>query len=114
MNETILRKLARSDKYQILYARAKDLGTISLFKNSTDISKLQINFLYWLEIYHSLYTDLAMDEEWISEEVIKSDLRTEAYLLLKRKLRKDKKQGKEIDKKPTSDGGIPSVIFRRK
>ena len=114
MNDKLLRKLARSDKYQILYARAKELGNIKLFKNEVDISRLQLNFLYWLEIYHSLYTDLAMNEKWISKAVIEDDLRTEAYLLLKRKIKKDKKQGKEIEEKPTSDGGIPSVIFRKK
>ena len=114
MTNKLVRKLARSDKYQILYARAKELGNIKLFKNDIDISKLQITFLYWLEIYNSLYTDLAMNEKWINEDVIESDLRVEAYLLLRRKLREEKKEGKETDNKSTSDGGIPSVIFNRK
>lgn len=108
----ILRKLARSVKYRILYSRAKELGTLKLFNNNMDLTKIQIWFLYWLEIYDSLYTDLSRDEDFISSDVIEDDLRSEAYLLFRREKLKKKKINTDENVKNTSD--IPSVIFRRK
>lgn len=115
MNLKLLQKLARSNKYQILYNRAKELGTLKLFKNDTGITKIQVWFLYFLEVYNSLYTDLASGEDYISDEVIEDDLRMEAYLLWHRKKREQEKLNKHIDKsdKVTSDE-IPTVIFKRK
>ena len=107
MNEELIRKLARSSEWQALYARAKDLN-ISLFKNRTDFSKLQIIFMQFLEMYHNLYVDLYLKEEGISEEVIENDLWADSYLLWKRKKRDEKKLGKKDLGKFT---GIPSVTF---
>ena len=109
--EKTLRKLARSYKYQSLYARAKELGHIKLFENNYDFTKIQILFLRWLEIYYILYTDLASKENYISEEVIKDDIRAEAYLLYKN-TKKDEKEDKNKRQVDTT-GQIPSVIFRR-
>ena len=67
MNLTILKKLARSDKYQILYNRAKEIGTLKLFGNDYDLSGIQISFLYLLQMYNVLYQDLAEDRDYISE-----------------------------------------------
>ena len=110
--EKVVRKLARSYKYQLLYARAKDVGNIRFFKNDFDFSYIQLQFLQWLEIYNSLYLDLNSNEEYMSAEVISDDLRTEAYLLYKSKKRdtKEEKENKKVD----TSGNLPSVIFKRK
>jgi len=107
MNQDILRKLARSTKYQLLYNRAKEMTGICLFKNITDFSDIQILFLYWLEVYSSLYLDLACKEDYISEKVIEDNIRTDAYLMWKhqKKDKKDKKKEKE------SSSNLPKVVF---
>jgi len=75
MNLRILRNLAKSDRWQIIYNRAKELGTIKLFDNDSDLTKAQILFLYYLELYSSLYRDLASHEPYISEAVIDDEIR---------------------------------------
>jgi len=115
MNYKLLKKLTRSNRWQILYNRAKELGTLRLFKNDIDLTKIQIWTLYFLEMYASLYTDLAMNEDFINEDVIEDDLRTEAYLLYrKEKSKKDKnKKYTDKDEKITPDN-IPGVRFMKK
>lgn len=103
-----LRRIARSVKYQNLYTRAKELNHIRLFENDTDFSYLQSLFLYYLELYHSLYTALAQGEPNLSEEVLTDDIRTDAYLLWRNKA-KNKKT--DIKTTTTSDN---SVVFKRR
>lgn len=109
MNFKILKQLARSNKYQMLYSRAKELS-LKLFNNDTDLTTIQIWFLYWLEVYSSLYIDLARKEEFISEEVIEDDLRTEAYLLWRNEKSKKKSQDKKNIR--VNNSNIPTVLFR--
>lgn len=112
--EDILRKIAKSHKYQLLYSRAKDIGNIRLFRNVFDFSMVQMKFLQWLQIYESLYSDLYMKEEHISIDVIDDDIRVDAYLLWKSK-KKDKKEDKPKNKRGIdTTGNIPSVIFKRR
>ena len=114
MNFKALKRIARSNKYQILYQRAKEIGTLKLFDNDTDLTNVQIWMLFFLEQYSGLYLDLAMKEDNISEEVIKDDLRVEGYLLWK-KTKKDKKSGNELDSKLKENlSGLPSIVFKRK
>ena len=109
--ENILRKLAKSNRYQFLYARTEKMSNIKLFNNNIDFSYIQIIFLQWLQVYYSLYEDLYMKEEYISQEVIDDELRTDAYLLWKNRVKGKKKQDKKsIDR----TSGVPSVIFKRK
>ena len=112
MNLKILRKLAKSDKFQILYNRAKELGSLKLFRNDSDLSKIQTWFLYFLEMYNVLYRDLSENKDYITEEVIQDDIRTDAYLLL-RKTEKSKKNNKN-EKEVNTSGDMPSIIFREK
>ena len=115
MNYKLLKKLARSNKWQVLYNRAKELGTLRLFKNDIDLTKIQIWMLYFLEMYSSLYTDLAMNEDYISEDVIEDDLRCEAYLLYRKEKSKKDKSKKYIDKdEKITPSDIPGVRFMRK
>ena len=79
--ETELRKLARSDYWQALYNISKANPSISLFKNSTDLSTLQIRFIQFLNIYNMLYTELSQKESvYLTDKVIKNDNRCNAYL----------------------------------
>jgi hypothetical protein len=105
-----LQKLCRSNITQILYHRTKEMGSLQLFDNNKDLSYLQVLYLYYCELYASLYTDLSMGEEFISEDVIKDSLRTEAYLLYKKVNRKNKKNSQHL---PTHTGGAGSLIFKR-
>lgn len=116
MNHKLLKKLARSNRWQILYNRCKELGTLRLFKNDIDLGNHQIWILYYSEMYSSLYTDLAMNEEYISEEVIEDDLRCEAYLLYRKEKNKKDKHKKYTDKEDTkiTPSNIPGVRFMRK
>lgn len=109
--EKEIRRLARSYYWQNIYIRGKEISNLHLFANSYDFTKIQVLFLSWLEIYRRLYQDLANEENYISEEVIKDDLRTDSYLLYKNKYK-----GTIKDKKHSTDklGKIPSVVFKRK
>ncbi len=107
-----LRKLARSYQWQSLYVRCKEIGTLQLFDNSFDLSEIQKCFLMWLEIYNSLYTDISMKEDFIDEEVIKDDIRCEAYLLYKSKKKNETKKSKKSKRVIDNTQGIPSVIFK--
>jgi len=107
-----LRILARSPRWQILYSRSKEIGSLRLFNNDRDFTPLQLSFLQWLEVYSSLETDLAMKEKYISRDVIEDDYRTDAYLYVRGcKNTNDEKKGPPEGYEPPSD--IPSVVFKR-
>ena len=108
----LLRKLARSHQWQSLYVRCKDVGTLKLFNNDSDLSETQRHFLMWLEVYNSLYMDLRMEEDFISDAVIEDDIRCEAYLLYKSKKKGIKKNEKKSNRRVDNTHGIPSVIFK--
>lgn len=116
MNFKIIRKITRSSEWQLLYNRAKELGTLRLFKNDIDLTKVQLWFLHFLEVYSSLYMDLAMKEKYISEDVIQDDLRTEAYLLYKKEKKPEEEKNRYTgkNKKRVPAGDIPKVEFVRK
>jgi len=111
MNITALKKIAKSDYWQVIYNRAKEIGTLKLFNNDSDLSGIQVFFLYLLQMYNILYQDLAENRDYISEEVIEDDIRTEAYLLLRKELR-DKKRKKNHKREVDTSGENHSVIFR--
>ena len=109
----VLQNLARSNTAQLIYRHAKELSGIRLFNNDTDLSHIQVLYLYYLSLYESLYTDLAMQEPYLTEEVINDNLRVEAYLLYKKVNRKNKKQNTNT-KDVIDNVGNGSLIFRRK
>ena len=109
----VLRRLAKSPKYQFLFAKAKELGNIRLFENLSDLTPIQIRFLQWLTIYNSLYQDLSNKEDYISEEVIQDDLRTDAYILYKNTKTKEPKLETKTPLQKNMDSSIPSVIFKK-
>ena len=56
--------------------------------------------------------DLALNKKYISEDIIKDDIRTEAYLLWSKK--EDTKSFSEKEDIKSDTGGLPSVIFTKK
>lgn len=108
-----LQNLCKSNEHQIYYHRVKEIGSLRLFDNDRDLSKLQIMYLYYLELFSVLFQDLNMQEQYISEEVINDPIRREAYLLYRKEKRNkntDDDKGKHID----SSHGDGSIIFRKK
>jgi hypothetical protein len=86
--EKQIRKLARSIYWQNIYKSAKEIGTIQLFENKTNFSGLQSLFLFWLNIYDSLYQDLAQKEwKYLDEYIIDSDTRCDAFLYWRSQIR---------------------------
>ena len=109
-----LRTLARSVHWQNLYARAKELN-LQLFENTSDFSKLQLRFLQWLEIYHSIYVDVGSGEKLMNYKRMDDDMLVDAYLVYKDKEKKskDKKKGNKF-KGNARVNNLPSVVFRSK
>lgn len=123
-----LRALARSTYYQTLYNRSKDMASIQIFDNSSDFSAIQINFLNWIAFYNALETDLAMNEPNISREVIDNDIRADAYMEWKVKVKNKKDKEPVISNAPLNspsgkpkrekrqidtNSNIPSIRFTR-
>ncbi|MBN1467726.1 MAG: hypothetical protein JW924_03290 [Fusobacteriaceae bacterium] len=90
-----IRLLAKTNKWQTLYYHSRENNGISLFDNLADLSHLQIAFIQWLEVYRTLYQDLAMGEFGIDEDIINDEIMVDAYLIYKE--RKDKKKKSKKD-----------------
>ena len=85
--ESQIRKLARSTYYQNIYRSAKELN-INLFENISNFSGLQSLFLFWLNVYESLYSDLIQREyKYLDEKVIENDIRCDAFLYWRSQIR---------------------------
>ena len=108
--EKYLRKLARSNRYQLLYAKSKELNSIRIFENDLNFSEIQIHFLYWLSMYHSLYQDLATKEKYLTKEVINNDIECDAYLYYQ----SVKETKKDTVNKPMNNTGIMSLVQKKK
>lgn len=113
MNRKILKRLAKSDKWQIVYDKSKKLGSLRLFNNTSDLSKVQIYFLHLLGIYDILFTDLFMKKDYMDESILNDELRIEAYLLLRQELN-NPKNSKENKKNKQRSKEVPSMLFKRK
>lgn len=112
-----LRVLARSTKYQNIYSMAKELHGVQLFENVSDFSKIQLNFLYWLSVYHRLYEAKALKEnQFIQDLEFDSDFAVDCYLIWEDKQRKkpvDKKDEKKKKKEVDPNNPIGRVVFTR-
>ncbi len=103
-----IRQLASSKKWQIIYNRAKECGSLKLFENASDLTTLQLEFLQWLHIYAILYEDMSTDEPFIDQDVIDDEILTDCYLYFRRDKNK-KKSKKDNQKRTTTD----SLVFRK-
>lgn len=109
-NLEILRELARSPKWQSLYAHVKQMGNLRLFDNNFDLTPIQLNFLHWLEINEFLEKELVRESKYLNRDIIKDNIRVDAYLLMRKRTKNSDKDKKEVD----NNSGLPSVSFRRK
>lgn len=107
----LLRKLARQPSAQFMYNRSKELPGVRLFANTTDFTFIQTCYLQWLEIYSSLYEDIASGKKFINETILKDDMRVNAYLLY-RSLKKDDNEPEPQDTPDTN--AAPSIVFTNK
>jgi len=81
-----LRELAKSNYWQNLYRTSKENLGVHLFQNTYNFTNLQIRFLYWLSVYEKLYEELVtMADDFLTEAVIEDSVRTDAYLIRRRK-----------------------------
>lgn len=80
--EELIRKLAKSNKYQTLFTYFKESG-VQFFRNNTDYTQIQITFLNWLNFYSTIYLDIALD--YVSEIVLENNTYEDAYFYYKSK-----------------------------
>jgi len=81
-----LRRLAKSNHWQNLFQASKKCYGVSLFQNSCNFTGMQVRFLYWLNVYDMLYTELAKHEDsCLTQAVIEDIDRTDAYLIYRNK-----------------------------
>lgn len=85
----LLRDLASSFETQIVYSRMKDGFPVEFFENKKDFTALQTSYMYWLEVYHGLYTSLSSDNYYLNVKVINNQIRCDAYLKCRAKLNKE-------------------------
>lgn len=114
-NEKLIRKLARSTYYQNIYKSAKEIGSIHLFENSTNLSGVQNLFLFWLSIYDTLYSELGQKEwKYLDEKVIDNDLRCDAFLYWRGQIKEQEidnhNREKKVDKLKFKEKGDVSTF----
>ena len=91
--EQELRKMARSTYWQNLYNASQDLSNVSLFFNTTNLSGLQVLFIYWLKVYHSVYENIQnMDFDFLDAQIIKDDVRVDAFIYWRSKYYESERQ----------------------
>jgi len=82
-----LRKLAKTNKWQTLYAQSKE-GCVNLFMNVAAYTDLQVAFLQYCSFYNSLHTDIYMEE--VTDIVLDNQIYEDAYQTYKNKVKKNK------------------------
>jgi len=113
-NNNPLRTLARSKKWQTLYRQSKDIASLQLFANLTDLFDLQINFLQWLHLYNYLDEQRANGDKLITKELLEDDMRVDAYLVYTERQRKREEKPNKTKKVRDRNSTIPSVVFRKR
>jgi hypothetical protein len=100
--EVTIRSLAKSIKSLNLFNAIKDIGSLRLFHNDTDLSKIQQMYLSYLYFYESLTTDILMKK--VSDKILKSDIYEDAYMIWKKESQSGKSESE--DKKQHSFYGV--------
>jgi len=83
--EKIVRKLAKSYKWQTIYNNAKEVG-LKLFNNDKDLTRIQIMFLSYLNFYSAITMDIVLNE--VSDRVLDNFIYEDAYMYYKQKRKK--------------------------
>jgi hypothetical protein len=74
---SLLRKLAKSPKYQNLFGFSKECQSFKVFRNIEDLSRIQTTFISWLYFYSNLYLEVAKKE--VTKTVLEDDICADAY-----------------------------------
>ena len=88
-----IKTIARTEYWQGLYAHTKELGNLSLFKNNSELTSLQLQLLNEIAFYSSICTDVSIGD--VSDLVLSDSIYCDAWFYYK-----NKKRGKS--KKPDS------------
>jgi len=108
--QKVLRQLAKTNKWQIVYSRSSEMSGINLFLNNFDFSAIQLEFINNLAFYYSLNIDVSLGE--VSEIIFKHEIYEDAYITYKHRERK--KMTHNTDKikfdKPLTDNGLKEQI----
>jgi hypothetical protein len=98
---SILRELAKSDKFQTLFMLSKE-GSFTFFKNRYDYSAYQMLFINLLSTYHNIYTEISLD--YVDEIVLNNETYEDAYLYYRRKVGVDElmKNGANNTERPVN------------
>ncbi len=108
--EEQIRFLARKNYFQEIYSSSQKCSGIQLFENTNNFSGIQYLMLYWIRVYQMLYNELfSLEWENLDEEVIKDNIRCDAFLFYRRKeqekrIRKNQREEKKSNKK---GNGVP-------
>jgi len=84
----VARKLARTERYQTVYAQEK--LHLRIFENDMDLSYLQFFFLDYVSFYHNLFVDLALKK--IDERVFENEIYEDSYVYYKNHKKEDKQE----------------------
>jgi hypothetical protein len=95
-NEYLMRKLAKSDRWQNIFSAAKEVNGITLFNNTKEFSQLQEFFLTYLYFYYNLLMDISIHK--LSKKILENEIYEDAYALWKREKGYNKKDN-NFDKK---------------
>ena len=111
---SLIRELAKTDKYQALYSQAKELH-LKLFLNEFNFTDKQLMFLNYLSFYASLNLDVALGD--VEEIVFENEIYEDAYAFYRNSERK--KDKKLVDNKGNKNqknqsGNTDSWIFKSK
>ncbi len=81
---SLSRKLAKTSYWQTIYATSKE-GSLLLFKNRRELTRLQLVFINLLNFYSTLFLDIAVGD--VEELVLKDDIYEDAYMYFRSKTR---------------------------
>lgn len=109
--EEIIRKLAKSNRYQTLFVLTKESG-LPIFENIINHTEYQILFLNYLNFYYSLYTEVAMND--IPMYIFKDEIYEDAYMFYKRKEKVKDMSGTIPQRPDTIDDKDFSWVMKRK
>ena len=107
----LLRKLAKSDYYQSIFALSKDMYGVQVFANSNDFSDIQITFIKYLSFYSVIFTDISLGE--VDESILSNEIYEDSYIMYKN--HKDKKVIKKHLKKDDTPivGATTKWLFKK-
>ena len=91
-----IRLLAKSIKAQNLFAAAKEISSIKLFKNNFNFSKIQELYLNYLYMYDAILKDIITEN--ISKHVIDNEIYEDSYMLWRKENRYKKQKSQDKNK----------------